>query len=151
MITISLQGVLQLLGIVLVVIAIVAVAMLIRVLKNVAEMTDAIGKVVKDHTDDLDTTIASIPEITHSAQNSIRQVNSILDRSSDDIVDSLKEVKSTLVNATRMTTDVADTVEYVGSAAVDTADFISSGVNRGNSTLSYIRQIAQVVRDVLNK
>ncbi len=146
--TVSLQGVLVM---ILLVLAIVAVVFLIKVLKNVGAMTDQLNTILQKNNEELDLALKSVPVLTDKLESSLTQVNQILNQSSDDIVTSLSEVKNTLVQTTRISSDIADTVEYVATSAVDAADAIAGGVNRGNSTLSYMREIAHIVRDVIRK
>lgn len=151
MITISLQGILQLLGIILIIVAIVAVVVLIKVLSNVNKSVESVSTLLDKNKDELESALRSIPVLTAQLQDSLTQVNEILDHSSESIVESIAQTKNTLVNATRISADVADTVEYVATTAVDTADMISSGVGKSNSTLGYIREIATVVRDLVSR
>lgn len=146
--TVSVQDVLLF---ALLVLLIVAVFVLIQVLKNIKTVTSTLQEVVDKNSEELDAAVKSIPVLTERLDHTLDKVNTILDDSSDSIVESLAQAKTTLQNANRLSSDVADTVQYVATTAVDTADLISSNINRGNSTLNYAKEILRVVRDVLHK
>ncbi|MDD7732947.1 MAG: hypothetical protein PT957_04280 [Firmicutes bacterium] len=148
MFSVSLNG---LLLAVLIVVAIVALVYLIKVLAKASKAVDAVSELLEKNKEELDAALKTIPTITGKTDQALGQVSKILDQSSPDIVDTISGAKDTVISVSRLTTDAADTVEYLAATAIDTADSLSSGVTKTNSTLGYVREIAKIVKDVIGR
>ena len=144
--TVSLTGLL--LGI-LIIAAIVAIVWLIKVLSKVSKTMDVVSDLVDHNKEELDLVFKTIPQVTGKVDKTLDQANQILDHSSDEITESIASLKSTLVNASRLSEDAVDTVEYLSRTAIDAADTLTGGVAQTHSTLSYVKEIAKIVRDIV--
>ncbi len=136
---------------ILVIVAIVALVFLISVLMKLSKTLGSVSEIVSKNQEELDKTIKTLPEITSKLNSSIDNVDMILAQSSPDIVESIGQVRDTLVNATRLSSDVADSVEYIATTAIDTVDSVSSGFSKSASQMGYVKEIVDVIRNVIRK
>ncbi|MCI6157372.1 MAG: hypothetical protein SOW48_04645 [Peptoniphilaceae bacterium] len=150
-INISLDVVIGLLLIVLLVCSILAVLKLLSLLKNANKAVESASKLLEENRDELDVTVKTLPDILHKADTSLLEVNRILMESSADITGSISEVKDTLSNVSRLTSDAATGVEYAAQRVVDTADMFSSGAKKGNQVMNTVKEIAEIAKGFLAK
>lgn len=130
---------------------IVALVFLILVLSKLSRTASALAQLFEQNQKSLDQTLEALPGVAKQGQEALTKVNDLLEQSSPNLVDSVGEVKKTLGNMTRLTSDVSDTVEYVAASAVDTVDSVTQGLSSSAASLGYIKEVIDILRGVLKK
>ena len=140
-----------LLVVILCIVAIVALVALIMVLFKLAKALGAVSEVLDQNKQELDSTLKNLPGITASLNSSMTEVNHLLVTSGPEISETLSEVRKTMTNVSKLSADATDTVEYVASSAIDTVESVTNGLATSASSLSYVREIVDVLRSIIKK
>ena len=132
---------------ILLIVAIVALVFLIKVLMGLSKTMDVVQKIASDNKESIDATIVKLPSIVGSADSLLVKADGLVDELKPQIVDTLVEVKGITKNANKLSTDAADTVEYVVSSAVDTMHSVNKGVSSATDYVDIIKSILEAIKN----
>lgn len=136
---------------VLILVGIVVLINLVRILANLLKITKMLSELFDENKEGINLSLKKLPTIVENVDGSIASANTLLKNSSQDIVESISATKTTLTGVSRISTDVADGLEYVTRTVADTADTVSMGISDASTKMTYIKEIIEIVSDILKK
>lgn len=137
---------------------IVCLIFLAKVLMQLSQTTKELNALVKGNAKELDKTIKALPGLMTKVDTSLveanvalKEVNHLLVESSPALLSTIDSVSVSAQNASKLTANVNDTVEYFAVSAIDTADSLTSKVSSAGATFSYVKEVVDIIRNFIQK